>query len=98
MQVVMTAWNKKRSLFKISLLIHVCWPAGKFANIHSLEALKAMPEWTAKNPLRVVTGYFNVARRFFEDNGFEHIVLLSADGALVSWGPYLFLNLMHRCQ
>ena len=32
--------------------------------------------------MRVVTGYHNVARRFFRDNGFEHVVLLSADGAL----------------
>ncbi|MEW5298460.1 MAG: hypothetical protein WDW36_001582 [Sanguina aurantia] len=55
---------------------------GKFANINSLEALKAMSEWTAANPLRVVTGYFNIANRFFKDNGFEHVVLLSADGAL----------------
>ncbi|MEW5308878.1 MAG: hypothetical protein WDW38_000802 [Sanguina aurantia] len=55
---------------------------GKFANISSLEALKAMPEWTAATPLRVVTGYFNIANRFFKDNGFEHVVLLSADGAL----------------
>lgn len=41
-----------------------------------------MPEWTESNPLRVVTGYHNIARRFFKENGFEHVVLLSADGAL----------------
>lgn len=41
-----------------------------------------MSEWTESNPLRVVTGYHNIARRFFKDNGFEHVVLLSADGAL----------------
>ena len=41
-----------------------------------------MPEWTESSPLRVVTGYHNIARRFFKDNGFEHVVLLSADGAL----------------
>lgn len=41
-----------------------------------------MPEWTESNPLRVVTGYHNIARRFFKGNGFEHVVLLSADGAL----------------
>lgn len=41
-----------------------------------------MSEWTESNPLRVVTGYHNIARRFFQDNGFEHVVLLSADGAL----------------
>ena len=32
--------------------------------------------------MRVVTGYHNIARRFFEERGFQHVVLLSADGAL----------------
>lgn len=41
-----------------------------------------MPDWTETNPLRVVTGYHNVARNFFAQHGFEHVVLLSADGAL----------------
>ena len=41
-----------------------------------------MPDWTETTPLRVVTGYHNVARRFFQEQGFEHVVLLSADGAL----------------
>ena len=41
-----------------------------------------MPEWSETNPLRVVTGYHNVARQFFTEKGFEHVVLLSADGAL----------------
>ena len=41
-----------------------------------------MPGWTETQPLRVVTGYHNIARRFFEMNKFEHVVLLSADGAL----------------
>ncbi len=41
-----------------------------------------MPEWNETNPLRVVTGYHNVARKFFSEQGFEHVVLLSADGAL----------------
>jgi hypothetical protein len=31
---------------------------------------------------RVVSGYQNIARKFFAENGFEHVVLLSADGAL----------------
>lgn len=37
-----------------------------------------------KPPLhpRVVTGYHNVARRFFEGHGFRNVKLLSADGAL----------------
>ena len=41
-----------------------------------------MPDWTERTPLRVVTGYHNVARQFFADKGFENVVLLSADGAL----------------
>ena len=41
-----------------------------------------MPEWSETNPLRVVTGYHNIARKFFAGAGFEHVVLLSADGAL----------------
>lgn len=55
---------------------------GKFANINSLDQLKGMPEWSESNPMRVVTGYQNVARKFFQEKGFEHVVLLSADGAL----------------
>jgi hypothetical protein len=31
---------------------------------------------------RVVTGYQNIARKYFAEQGFEHVVLLSADGAL----------------
>lgn len=33
-------------------------------------------------PCLQVTGYHNVARNFFQKHGFEHVVLLSADGAL----------------
>lgn len=54
---------------------------GKFTNVDNIDALRAMP-WSEASPLRVVTGYQNVARRFFEEQGFEHVVLLSADGAL----------------
>jgi ATP phosphoribosyltransferase len=54
---------------------------GRFAGIDSLDALRAMP-WSETSPLRVVTGYQNVARKFFAEKGFEHVVLLSADGAL----------------
>ena len=43
---------------------------------------QAMPEWTETTPLRVVTGYHGVARRFFAEKGFRHVQLLSADGAL----------------
>lgn len=55
---------------------------GKFADISTLDQLRSMPEWSESNPLRVVTGYQNVARKFFQEQGFEHVVLLSADGAL----------------
>lgn len=41
-----------------------------------------MPDWTPETPLRVVTGYHNIAQRFFEREGFRHVALLSADGAL----------------
>ena len=46
------------------------------------QALRDMPEWSVEHPLRVVTGYQSIARRFFADAGFEHVVLLAADGAL----------------
>ncbi|KAI7837227.1 hypothetical protein COHA_008916 [Chlorella ohadii] len=52
-----------------------------FADVNSLEQLRAMP-WSEQSPLRVVTGYQNIARKFFAEKGFEHVVLLSADGAL----------------
>ena len=55
---------------------------GRFAGVDSLDALRAMPDWTAATPLRVVTGYQNVARTFFEKAGFPHVRLLGADGAL----------------
>lgn len=54
---------------------------GQFAQVNTLEELKNLG-WTSAKPLRVVTGYNGVARRFFEKNGFDHVVLLSADGAL----------------
>ena len=41
-----------------------------------------MPDWTETSPLRVVTGYHNIARKFFREHKFEHVVLLNADGAL----------------
>jgi ATP phosphoribosyltransferase len=54
---------------------------GKLGGVGSLAELRALP-WSAAAPLRVVTGYHNVARRFFERAGFAHVALLSADGAL----------------
>lgn len=44
--------------------------------------MKDMPEWSAETPLRVVTGYHSIAETFFQKAGFEHVVLLTADGAL----------------
>lgn len=55
---------------------------GKFANITSLQQLKDMDCWTEETPLRVVTGYHAIAKRFFDQHGFEHVALLTADGAL----------------
>ena len=55
--------------------------SGRFAKINSLDALRDMG-WSETNPLRVVTGYHNIARRYFAEKGFNHVVLLSADGAL----------------
>lgn len=55
---------------------------GKFTNITTLQQLRDMDCWTADTPLRVVTGYHAIAKRFFEQNGFEHVALLTADGAL----------------
>ncbi|EFN55677.1 hypothetical protein CHLNCDRAFT_133913 [Chlorella variabilis] len=54
---------------------------GRFAAINSLEELRSMP-WSEQAPLRVVTGYQNIARKYFAEKGFENVVLLSADGAL----------------
>jgi ATP phosphoribosyltransferase len=47
-----------------------------------VQELRDMPEWTEQTPLRVVTGYQAIAKRFFEEKGFKHFVLLAADGAL----------------
>lgn len=56
---------------------------GRFADVDSLDDLLSMPDWTPETPLRVVTGYQNVARAFFESKGFsDRVALLGADGAL----------------
>jgi ATP phosphoribosyltransferase len=39
--------------------------------VTSLAALRDMPDWTPQTPLRVVTGYHNIAKRFFASNGFR---------------------------
>lgn len=55
---------------------------GRYAGVDTLDALLAMPDWTPATPLRVVTGYHNVAAAFFEEKGFKNVALLGADGAL----------------
>jgi len=52
------------------------------AEINCLEDLKTSSKFTRDNPLRIVTGYVNIAERFFNDAGFEHFTLVTADGAL----------------
>lgn len=55
---------------------------GQYTDINTLEQLKAMPCWTEETPMRVVTGYTNLAKRWFAEQGFEHVELSTADGAL----------------
>ena len=56
---------------------------GKFSSINSVEDLKNMG-WSEEKPLRVVTGYHNIARKYFLRIGMpeSHVELLSAVGAL----------------
>jgi len=57
--------------------------AGKWEQIHTLDDLKRMPEFTPENPLRVVTGYQHIAKKYFEKVGMtSRVQLLAADGAL----------------
>lgn len=55
---------------------------GIFENINSLSELAAMPLWTEDRPLRVVTGYTYLGKKFLEEHGFKHVELSTADGAL----------------
>jgi len=55
---------------------------GIFENINSLSELAAMPQWTEERPLRVVTGYTYLGQKFLAENGFKHVQLSTADGAL----------------
>ena len=50
--------------------------------INSMRELMALPKWGPARPLRVVTAYPSVAKQFFEDIGFEHVEITTADGAL----------------
>ncbi|KIY99933.1 ATP phosphoribosyltransferase [Monoraphidium neglectum] len=54
---------------------------GRFERVDTLQQLRDMG-WSEEQPLRVVTGYTSIARRFFAAAGFEHVALLAADGAL----------------
>ena len=72
-------WNLRicRIIRCISRISHA------FSNaVHHLQDLKKVDLWSETRPMRVVTGYANIARRFFADHGFDHVVLLSGDGAL----------------
>lgn len=86
---------------------------GKFSNITTLQELRDMDCWTSDTPLRVVTGYHAIAKRFFQQHGFEHVALLTADGALeaspamgcadiildlVSTGGLMWVGAGHSCN
>ena len=61
---------------------------GDFAEVHSIDDLKSMG-WSKDNPLKVVTGYHNTAKQFFEENGMsDQVAFLAADGALEA-APYM---------
>ncbi|XP_052206169.1 ATP phosphoribosyltransferase 1, chloroplastic isoform X2 [Diospyros lotus] len=55
---------------------------GIFENINSLRELAQMPQWTAKKPLRVATGFTYLAPKFMKENGLKHVIFSTADGAL----------------
>ncbi|GMH39042.1 hypothetical protein BSKO_06940 [Bryopsis sp. KO-2023] len=62
--------------------------SGEYSSINTLDQLLTMGKWSedrrwsAEKPMRVVTGYPNIAKKFFKEKGFEDYVLLGADGAL----------------
>ncbi|WZN63345.1 ATP phosphoribosyltransferase [Chloropicon roscoffensis] len=61
---------------------------GDFAEVDSIDDLKSMG-WSKDNPLKVVTGYHNTAKQFFEENGMsDQVTFLAADGALEA-APYM---------
>ena len=51
-------------------------------DVNSLRDLMADKRFSAERPLRVVTAYMNLADQFFKEQGFEHVELSTADGAL----------------
>ncbi|ONM55796.1 ATP phosphoribosyltransferase 2 chloroplastic [Zea mays] len=66
---------------------------GIFENIHTMEDLLKMTEWTEERPLRVVTGFGYLGNKFLREKGFKHVRFLSADGALESYPPVSLLPL-----
>ena len=53
---------------------------GRFTDVNNVEELKAMG-WSDEEPLRVVTGYNNLAAEYFTKLDIPHVIL-TADGAL----------------
>jgi|TARA_B100001142_G_scaffold270226_1_gene276211 ATP phosphoribosyltransferase len=51
-------------------------------DVDSLSDLLSDKRWSKDRPLRVVTAYMNLAEQFFAEQGFENVVLSTADGAL----------------
>lgn len=55
---------------------------GIFENVNSLNELAQMPQWTAKKPLRVATGFTYLGPKFMKENGLKYVTFSTADGAL----------------
>lgn len=55
---------------------------GIFENINSLNELAQMPQWTKEKPLRVATGFTYLGPKFVKENGLNHVIFSTADGAL----------------
>eukprot|EP00899_Mesostigma_viride_P014443 jgi/Mesvir1/229/Mv13572-RA.1 len=55
---------------------------GAYANITTFDQLVNMPCWSEDHPLRVVTGYTHIGKRFFAEKGIKNVELTTADGAL----------------
>ncbi|KAJ9158960.1 hypothetical protein P3X46_024500 [Hevea brasiliensis] len=55
---------------------------GIFENVKSMRELAQMPQWTAEKPLRVATGFTYLGPKFMKENGLEHVIFSTADGAL----------------
>lgn len=55
---------------------------GIFENIHSLEELAKMSQWTEERPLRVATGFTYLGPKFVKDKGLKNVAFSTGDGAL----------------